>query len=111
MLVCSLVARMGAGAHALEKVAVLRLCVAFILHPQLLTPAPKHSYDCGQESHTSFWLSSSFFKLSISDPSKVAIISCPKLLKISHLSQIVDITATDNTQTLWNHKRNITALV
>ena len=69
MLVCSLVARMGAGAHALEKVAVLRLCVAFILHPQLLTPAPKHSYDCGQESHTSFWLSSSFFKLSISDPS------------------------------------------
>ena len=68
MLVCSLVARMGAGAHALEKVAVLRLCVAFILHPQLLTPAPKHSYDCGQESHTSFWLSSSFFKLSISDP-------------------------------------------
>ena len=68
MLVCSLVARMVPGHTPWKKVAVLRLCVAFILHPQLLTPAPKHSYDCGQESHTSFWLSSSFFKLSISDP-------------------------------------------
>ena len=61
MLVCSLVARMVPGHTPWKKVAVLRLCVAFILHPQLLTPAPKHSYDCGQESHTSFWLSSSFF--------------------------------------------------
>ena len=53
-LVCSVVAKVGAGAHTLEKVAAFRPSVAFIIHPQLLPPTPRLLPNCGQESHTFF---------------------------------------------------------